>query len=48
MEKPTLYRKKSITEIENRQTFPLTEQESVLVSETINKFFELFVHKHLS
>ena len=48
MENPTLYRKKSIKEIEERQTQSLTVEEQEMVSETINKFFQLFTQKHLS
>ena len=48
MEKPTLYRKKSISEIENRQTYELTDSEKTQVTQTINKFFDLFKSKHLS
>lgn len=48
MEKPTLYRKKSIKEIQERQTQSLTTEEQAMVNETISKFFELFTQKHLS
>lgn len=47
MENPPLYRKKSISEIENRQTYELTDLERTQVTQTINKFFELFKVKHL-
>lgn len=48
MEKPTLYRKKSISDVHNRNLSNLTQAESTEVSNSINKFFELFVLKHLS
>lgn len=47
MENPTLYRKQSIKDIEQRQTQPLTSDESLQVNNTISKFFELFKLKHL-
>jgi hypothetical protein len=44
---PTLYKKISTTEVENRNTVPLTQTEKTQVNQTVSKFFELFKNKHL-
>lgn len=44
---PTLYKKKSTTEVENRNTVSLTEMEKTQVNQVVSKFFELFKNKHL-
>jgi hypothetical protein len=48
MEKPSLYKKESISNIKVRPTQPLSVDEQTKVSETISKFFELFINKHLT
>ena len=48
MEKPTVYKKKAIAEIQSRQTQALSAEEKNKVTQTINKFFELFIKKHVS
>lgn len=47
MEKPTVYKKKAITEIQSRQTQTLSVEEKAKVTQTINKFFELFIKRHV-
>ena len=47
MENPTLYKKISTTAIRNRPTRQLSESEKNQVNQTISKFFELFMNKHL-
>lgn len=44
---PTLYKKISTTEVENRNTTPLTQIEKNQVNQVVSKFFELFKNKHL-
>jgi hypothetical protein len=48
MEKPAVYKKKAITEVQSRQTQTLSVEEKTKVTQTINKFFELFIKKHVS
>ena len=48
MEKPSLYKKESISNIKVRPTQQLSAEEQTKVSETIGKFFELFINKHLT
>jgi hypothetical protein len=48
MEKPAVYKKKAIAEIQSRQTQALSTEEKNKVTQTINKFFELFIKKHVS
>jgi hypothetical protein len=48
MEKPTLYKKESMSDIKVRPVEPLSIDEKTRVTNTINKFFELFITKHLS
>lgn len=47
MNTPTLYKKKNINDVRNRETTPLSASESTSVNNTITKFFELFKLKHL-
>lgn len=48
MEKPEVYKKKTIAEIHTRPTQALTIEEKTKVNQTISKFFELFIKKHVS
>lgn len=47
MAAPNIYKKTPITSATNRPTSNLTSQEQSRVNDTISKFFELFVAKHL-
>jgi hypothetical protein len=44
---PPLYKKKSLQDVKNRNTSPLTNDEKQRVQTVVNKFFELFMNKHL-
>jgi len=44
---PSLYKKKSLQDVKNRNTSSLTNVEKQRVHNVIGKFFELFVNKHL-
>jgi hypothetical protein len=44
---PPLYKKKSIQDIKNKNTSPLTNDEKERVHTVISKFFDLFKNKHL-
>jgi hypothetical protein len=44
---PPLYKKKSLHDVKNRTTSPLTNDEKQRVQIVIGKFFELFMSKHL-
>lgn len=44
---PPLYKKKSLQDVKNRNTSQLTIDEKQRVQTVINKFFELFMNKHL-
>jgi len=44
---PPLYKKKSLQEVRNRNTSPLTNDEKQRAQAVISKFFELFINKHL-
>lgn len=44
---PPLYKKKSLQDVKNRTTSQLTIDEKQRVQNVINKFFELFMNKHL-
>jgi hypothetical protein len=44
---PTLYKKISTAEVENRNTVSLTQAEKTQVNQVVSKFFELFKNKHL-
>jgi hypothetical protein len=48
MKNPTLYKKISTVDVQNRTTQQLSAGEVTQVNETVNKFFELFKIKHLS
>lgn len=43
---PTLYKKKTIEEVKNRNTFSLTPEERIRVDNVVNKFFDLFKAKY--
>ena len=47
MNTPTLYKKKDINTVRDRETSSLTSNEKTQVSNTLSKFFELFKLKHL-
>jgi len=47
MEKPTVYKKISLSSVKSRDTFTLSTEEKEGVDNTISKFFELFKLKHL-
>ena len=47
MANPTLYKKKSITDVRSRQTENLTADEKTRVDTVTQKFVELFKAKHL-
>jgi hypothetical protein len=44
---PVLYKKKSLHDVKNRNTSPLSNDEKQRVHSVIGKFFELFKNKHL-
>lgn len=44
---PPLYKKKALNDVNSRTTSQLTTQEKQRVENVINKFFELFITKHL-
>jgi hypothetical protein len=44
---PPLYKKKALTDVNNRTTSQLTTEQKGRVNSVINKFFELFIAKHL-
>jgi hypothetical protein len=44
---PPLYKKKALNDVNNRTTSPLTAEQKDRVENVINKFFELFITKHL-
>jgi hypothetical protein len=44
---PPLYKKKALNDINNRTTSQLTTEEKGRVQLVVNKFFELFIAKHL-
>ncbi len=44
---PPLYKKKALNDINNRTTSQLTTEEKRRVQLVVNKFFELFIAKHL-
>lgn len=43
---PTLYKKKTIEQVKNRNTYPLTAEEKTRVDAVVNKFFDLFKSKY--
>jgi hypothetical protein len=47
MTNPSLYKKATTTEVENRNTTMLTTPEKTQVNQIVAKFFELFIAKHL-
>ena len=47
MNTPTLYKKKDINTVRDRETSSLTSNEKTQVTNTLSKFFELFKLKHL-
>ena len=44
---PPLYKKKALNAVNNRTTSQLTPEEKGRVQLVVNKFFELFISKHL-
>lgn len=44
---PSLYKKIPTVSVETRKTSSLTQNEKNQVNQTISKFFELFMNKHL-
>ena len=44
---PNLYKKKTLSEVKNRTTSHLSNTEKDRLDTVINKFFELFIAKHL-
>ena len=44
---PPLYKKKSLNDVNNRTTSQLTTEQKERVQLVVNKFFELFIAKHL-
>jgi hypothetical protein len=44
---PSLYKKKALNDVKNRTTSQLTTNQKERVENVINKFFELFITKHL-
>jgi hypothetical protein len=44
---PQLYKKKPLVEVKNRTTSQLSNTEKQRVETVIDKFFELFINKHL-
>lgn len=47
MAAPTLYKKKSVEEVRNRVTYPLTNGEKTRINTVVSKFFDLFKAEHL-
>lgn len=47
MAAPTLYKKKSVAEVNSRSTYELSADEKTRVNTVVNKFFDLFKAKHL-
>jgi hypothetical protein len=44
---PPLYKKKAVQDVKNRTTTQLTSNQEERVQTVINKFFELFITKHM-
>ena len=44
---PSLYKKIPTASVETRKTSSLSQNEKNQVNQTISKFFELFMNKHL-
>lgn len=44
---PPLYKKKAVHDVKNRTTTQLTIVQKERVQTVINKFFELFIEKHM-
>lgn len=44
---PPLYKKKSLNDVKNRTTSQLTIDQKERVQIVVNKFFELFIAKHI-
>lgn len=47
MQKPTLYRKEPLTSVKNRITRTISTEQRSQVEQTVSKFFELFIIKHM-
>jgi hypothetical protein len=48
MANPTLYKKKSINDVRNRNTFALTSDETTRVNSVVSTFFDLLKAEHMS
>ena len=48
MANPTLYKKKSISDVRNRPTSQLTADETTRVNNVVSKFFDLLKAEHMS
>lgn len=44
---PPLYKKKALNDVNNRTTSQLTTEQKNRVQSVVNKFFELFIAKHM-
>jgi hypothetical protein len=44
---PPLYKKKALNDVNNRTTSQLTTEQKNRVQNVVNKFFELFIAKHM-
>lgn len=44
---PPLYKKKALNDVNNRTTSQLTTEQKHRVQNVVNKFFELFIAKHM-
>lgn len=47
MEKPALYKKVPLKEVNNRGSINLTVEEDTQIRATLARFFELFIAKHM-
>lgn len=48
MAAPELYKKKSINDVRNRNTAPLTDNETIRVNNIVSTFFDLLKAEHMS
>jgi hypothetical protein len=47
MTNPSLYKKVTMSQVETRTTSALSQTEKTQVNQTVAKFFELFIAKHM-
>ncbi len=47
MTNPSLYKKVTMSQVETRKTSALSQTEKTQVNQTVAKFFELFIAKHM-